>query len=69
MPSSQPSEFDPVEAAVADIAAGRMVIVTDDERRENEGDLIMAASRAAARRGATESRRPTPAAMCPAPVR
>jgi len=45
MPSSQPSEFDPVEAAVADIAAGRMVIVTDDERRENEGDLIMAASR------------------------
>jgi len=29
---------------VADIAAGRMVIVTDDERRENEGDLIMAAS-------------------------
>jgi 3,4-dihydroxy 2-butanone 4-phosphate synthase/GTP cyclohydrolase II len=34
-----------VESAVADIAAGRMVIVTDDERRENEGDLIMAASK------------------------
>lgn len=31
---------------MADIAAGRMVIVTDDERRENEGDLIMAASKA-----------------------
>jgi 3,4-dihydroxy 2-butanone 4-phosphate synthase/GTP cyclohydrolase II len=31
---------------VADIAAGRMVIVTDDERRENEGDLIMAACKA-----------------------
>lgn len=31
---------------MADFAAGRMVIVTDDERRENEGDLIMAASKA-----------------------
>lgn len=30
---------------MADIAAGKMVIVTDDERRENEGDLIMAASK------------------------
>jgi 3,4-dihydroxy 2-butanone 4-phosphate synthase / GTP cyclohydrolase II len=46
MPSSQPPQFDSVEAAVADIAAGRMVIVTDDERRENEGDLIIAASKA-----------------------
>ena len=44
MPISQPTPFDPVELAVADIAAGRMVIVTDDERRENEGDLIMAAA-------------------------
>ncbi|MGA7724899.1 MAG: 3,4-dihydroxy-2-butanone-4-phosphate synthase [Opitutaceae bacterium] len=46
MPSSQPYAFDSVESAMADIAAGRMVIVTDDERRENEGDLIMAASMA-----------------------
>jgi 3,4-dihydroxy 2-butanone 4-phosphate synthase/GTP cyclohydrolase II len=46
MPSSLPPPFDSVESAVADIAAGRMVIVTDDERRENEGDLIMAASKA-----------------------
>jgi 3,4-dihydroxy 2-butanone 4-phosphate synthase / GTP cyclohydrolase II len=38
--------FDTVEAAVADIAAGRLVIVTDDEDRENEGDLIMAAAKA-----------------------
>jgi 3,4-dihydroxy 2-butanone 4-phosphate synthase/GTP cyclohydrolase II len=38
--------FDPVEAALADIAAGRLVIVTDDENRENEGDLIMAAQKA-----------------------
>jgi 3,4-dihydroxy 2-butanone 4-phosphate synthase/GTP cyclohydrolase II len=38
--------FDTVEAAIADIAAGRPVIVADDEDRENEGDLIMAASKA-----------------------
>jgi 3,4-dihydroxy 2-butanone 4-phosphate synthase / GTP cyclohydrolase II len=48
MPASQPPPFDSVESAVADIAAGKMVIVTDDERRENEGDLIMAASKATA---------------------
>ncbi len=43
---SVPSPFDSVEEAIADIAAGRLVIVTDDEDRENEGDLIMAASKA-----------------------
>ena len=48
MSPSEPSPFDPVEEAVAEIASGRMVIVTDDERRENEGDLIMAASLATA---------------------
>jgi 3,4-dihydroxy 2-butanone 4-phosphate synthase/GTP cyclohydrolase II len=32
-----------VEAALAEIAAGRPVVVVDDEGRENEGDLIMAA--------------------------
>jgi 3,4-dihydroxy 2-butanone 4-phosphate synthase/GTP cyclohydrolase II len=36
--------FSPIEAIIADIAAGKMVIVTDDEDRENEGDLIAAAS-------------------------
>jgi 3,4-dihydroxy 2-butanone 4-phosphate synthase/GTP cyclohydrolase II len=41
-PASSP--FDSVESAIQDIAAGRMVIVTDDEDRENEGDLIMAAA-------------------------
>ncbi|WP_031511191.1 bifunctional 3,4-dihydroxy-2-butanone-4-phosphate synthase/GTP cyclohydrolase II [Streptomyces megasporus] len=35
--------LDPVERAVADIAAGRPVVVVDDEDRENEGDLIVAA--------------------------
>ena len=38
--------LDPVERAVADIAAGRAVVVVDDEDRENEGDLIFAASKA-----------------------
>jgi 3,4-dihydroxy 2-butanone 4-phosphate synthase / GTP cyclohydrolase II len=41
-----PITLDAIERAVADIAAGRMVIVVDDEDRENEGDLVMAASRA-----------------------
>jgi 3,4-dihydroxy 2-butanone 4-phosphate synthase/GTP cyclohydrolase II len=38
--------LDPVEQAIADIAAGRAVVVVDDEDRENEGDLIFAASKA-----------------------
>ncbi len=37
------SPFDSIDDAVADIRAGRMVIVLDDEDRENEGDLVMAA--------------------------
>ncbi len=42
--SVQPT-FDTVESAIADIAAGKLIIVADDENRENEGDLIMAASK------------------------
>jgi 3,4-dihydroxy 2-butanone 4-phosphate synthase / GTP cyclohydrolase II len=38
--------LDPVEQAIADIAAGKAVIVVDDEDRENEGDIIFAASKA-----------------------
>ena len=38
--------LDPVERAIADIAAGRAVVVVDDEERENEGDIIFAASKA-----------------------
>jgi 3,4-dihydroxy 2-butanone 4-phosphate synthase/GTP cyclohydrolase II len=37
--------FDSVEACVEDIRRGRMIIVTDDEDRENEGDLVMAAEK------------------------
>jgi 3,4-dihydroxy 2-butanone 4-phosphate synthase/GTP cyclohydrolase II len=33
----------PIEAALDEIRAGRMVILVDDEDRENEGDLCMAA--------------------------
>ena len=37
--------FDSIESAIRDIAEGKLVIVTDDEDRENEGDLVMAASK------------------------
>jgi 3,4-dihydroxy 2-butanone 4-phosphate synthase/GTP cyclohydrolase II len=42
--SKDGTTFDSVESAIADIRAGRMVIVADDEDRENEGDLVAAAS-------------------------
>jgi len=35
--------FSSIEAALEDFRAGKFVLVTDDESRENEGDLIMAA--------------------------
>ena len=35
--------FKKIEQAIQDIKAGRMVIMVDDEDRENEGDLVMAA--------------------------
>ena len=38
--------LDTIERAIKDIAAGRPVIVVDDEDRENEGDLIFAAEQA-----------------------
>lgn len=37
--------FATIEEAIAEIAAGRMVIVVDDEGRENEGDFVMAAEK------------------------
>ena len=36
-------QFDPIEAALADLKAGRAIVVVDDENRENEGDVICAA--------------------------
>jgi 3,4-dihydroxy 2-butanone 4-phosphate synthase / GTP cyclohydrolase II len=38
--------LDTIERAIAEIAAGRAVVVVDDEDRENEGDLIFAAEKA-----------------------
>jgi 3,4-dihydroxy 2-butanone 4-phosphate synthase/GTP cyclohydrolase II len=41
-------ELDSIERALADMKAGKAVIVVDDENRENEGDIIFAASKATA---------------------
>ncbi|MEU4152194.1 bifunctional 3,4-dihydroxy-2-butanone-4-phosphate synthase/GTP cyclohydrolase II [Streptomyces sp. NPDC026659] len=43
--SAEDFTLDPVERAVADIAAGRPIVVVDDEDRENEGDLVIAAEK------------------------
>ena len=37
--------FSDVEKIIADIRDGKMAIIVDDESRENEGDLVMAAAR------------------------
>ncbi len=41
--SITPATYASIDEAIEDIAAGRMIVVTDDEDRENEGDLVMAA--------------------------
>lgn len=41
-------KFNAIEEAISDIKAGKIVIVVDDENRENEGDLVMAAEKATA---------------------
>ena len=43
---STPTSFDSIETAIQTIAAGGMIVVTDDEGRENEGDIVMAAEKA-----------------------
>src|SRR5580704_5340970 len=35
--------FAPIDQAIAELHAGRMIVVVDDEDRENEGDLVIAA--------------------------
>ena len=42
---SEPSPFASVETAIQDFRAGRFVILVDDEERENEGDLAIAAEK------------------------
>lgn len=44
-PSAAHAPFSAIEDIIADIANGKMVIMVDDENRENEGDLIMAAAK------------------------
>ncbi|MER3424695.1 MAG: bifunctional 3,4-dihydroxy-2-butanone-4-phosphate synthase/GTP cyclohydrolase II, partial [Nitrospiraceae bacterium] len=39
------SPFDSIESAIKDIKKGQFVILVDDEDRENEGDLVMAAEK------------------------
>ena len=39
-------EFDKIEEVIAAFRAGEIVVLTDDENRENEGDLVVAASKA-----------------------
>ncbi|WP_027475542.1 bifunctional 3,4-dihydroxy-2-butanone-4-phosphate synthase/GTP cyclohydrolase II [Curvibacter gracilis] len=46
--SLTPVAISPVEDIVADIRAGRMVILVDEEDRENEGDLVLAADHVSA---------------------
>jgi 3,4-dihydroxy 2-butanone 4-phosphate synthase/GTP cyclohydrolase II len=43
MATREDVKFATIEEALEDIAAGKMVVVVDDEDRENEGDLVMAA--------------------------
>ena len=41
-------KFDSIESAIEDIRKGRIIIVADDEDRENEGDFVMAAEKTTA---------------------
>ena len=44
----QPVRFTPIEEALSAVRAGRILVVVDDEDRENEGDFVMAAEMATA---------------------
>ncbi|MDD2401613.1 MAG: bifunctional 3,4-dihydroxy-2-butanone-4-phosphate synthase/GTP cyclohydrolase II [Clostridia bacterium] len=39
-------QFSTIEEGIKDVKAGKMIVVVDDEDRENEGDLLMAAEKA-----------------------
>jgi 3,4-dihydroxy 2-butanone 4-phosphate synthase/GTP cyclohydrolase II len=45
VPLNQPSSISPIEEIIDEVRAGRMVILVDEEDRENEGDLLLAAER------------------------
>src|SRR5271165_1247238 len=40
-----PDGFCTIEVALAELRAGRMIVLVDDEHRENEGDLVIAAEK------------------------
>ncbi|MCG8370256.1 MAG: 3,4-dihydroxy-2-butanone-4-phosphate synthase [Proteobacteria bacterium] len=44
-PNATDSPFSDIRDIIADVEAGKMVVMVDDENRENEGDLIMAAAK------------------------
>ena len=44
-PAKRTGQFAEIEDAIAAVRAGNMVIVIDDEDRENEGDLVIAAEK------------------------
>src|ERR1043166_7611930 len=46
MKTAEAFQFDTIDDVVSDISKGKLVIVTDDADRENEGDLVMAAEKA-----------------------
>ncbi len=46
MSDSIPVRLDTIEHAVAELAAGKAIVVVDDEQRENEGDIVFAAEHA-----------------------
>jgi len=45
LPAEHSGPFDRIEDILADLAAGKMVVIVDDEDRENEGDLLMLAEK------------------------
>ena len=46
VPTSAPDGFSPIPEILDELRAGRMVVLTDDEDRENEGDFVAAAEKA-----------------------
>ena len=43
--SNEPASFCPIEEAIEELRQGRMLVVVDDEHRENEGDLVIPAEK------------------------
>lgn len=62
------SKLDSIETAIQAIAEGRMIIVVDDDDRENEGDLILAADKATAEQIAFMIRHTSGILCVPMPV-